>query len=246
MTIFPVGTKNSLLFRGFLDAFSSTLQKINSCFPWRFNISLHENIYRGDLPTRHNGQFLLYLQHLKSTRFQRSVVKQLSLKIGPVFFFCSHVFSRTYIAKMGRQIVSCQPAISIFLFLRRSMALKSIVSCLRNFFLNVSLRSKRFWSSGVIACFRSCPTFASNSRGNGCYAGYLNDAQQYHQWSHVSYIILVYHWFSLDLQALTPAIHLHADLVPFFLVRVPAGNLLCRPVKKKYWSRASEYCILQS
>ena len=43
--------------------------------------------------------FLLYLQHLKSTRFQRFVVKQLSLKIGPVFFFCSHVFSRTYIAK---------------------------------------------------------------------------------------------------------------------------------------------------
>lgn len=112
MTIFPVGTKNSLLFLGFLDAFSSTLQKINSCLPWRFNISLHENIYRGDLPTRHNGQFLLYLQHLKSTRFQRFVVKQLSLKIGPVFFFCSHVFSRTYIAKMGRQIVSCQPAYS--------------------------------------------------------------------------------------------------------------------------------------
>ena len=125
--------------------------------------------------------FLLYLQHLKSTRFQRFVVKQLSLKIGPVFFFCSHVFSRTYIAKMGRQIVSCQPTISIFLYLRRSVALKSIVSCLRNFFLNVSLRSKRFRSSGVIARFRSCPTFASNSRGNGCYAGYLNVAQLYHQ-----------------------------------------------------------------
>lgn len=125
--------------------------------------------------------FLLYLQHLKSTRFQRFVVKQLSLKIGPVFFFCSHVFSRTYIAKMGRQILSCQPTISIFLYLRRSMALKSIVSCLRNFFLNVSLRSKRFRSSGVIARFRSCPTFASNSRGNGCYAGYLNVAQLYHQ-----------------------------------------------------------------
>lgn len=87
MTIFPVSTKNSLLFRGFLDAFSTTLQTINSCFPWRFNISLHGNIYRGDLPTRHNGQFLLYLQHLKATRFQIFVVKQLSLKIGPVFFF---------------------------------------------------------------------------------------------------------------------------------------------------------------
>jgi len=44
----------------------------------------------------------------------------------------------------------------------------------------------------------------------------------------------MYHWFSLDLQALTPAIHLHADLVPFFLMRVPAENLLCRPVKRKY------------
>ena len=30
------------------------------------------------------------------------------------------------------------------------MALKSIISCLRNFFLNVNLRSKRFRSSGVI------------------------------------------------------------------------------------------------
>ena len=234
MTIFLVSTENSLLFRGFLDAFSSTLQTINSCFPWRFNISLHENIYRGDLPTRRNGQFLLYLQHLKSTRFQRFVVKQLSLKTGPGFFFCSHVFSRTYIAKMGRQIVSCQPAISIFLYLRRSMPLKSIGSCLRNFFLNVILRRKRFRSSRVMACFRFLPTFASNSRGNGCYAGYLNVAQLYHQWSHVSYIILLYHWFSLDLQAPTPAIYLLADLVPYFLATVLAGNLLCRPVKRKY------------
>ena len=100
--------------------------------------------------------------------------------------------------------------------------------------LNVSLRSKRFrssyWSSSLLSNFRvklarkrllrrllqCCPTIPSMI-----------------SWIR-SYIILVYHWFSLDLQAPTPAIYLHADLVPYFLATGLAGNLLCRPVKKKY------------
>ena len=57
------------------------------------------------------------------------------------------MFSPTYIAKVGLQIVSCEPAISIFLYLRRPMALKSITTCLGKRFLNVSLRSKRFRTS---------------------------------------------------------------------------------------------------
>ena len=226
--------------------FFSSLQTINGCFPWRFKISLHENIYRDDLSTRHNGQFLLYLQHLNSTRFQRFVVKQLSVKIGPVFFLLLPcVFSNVH-RKNGPKNCILSTSNKHILIPSKINGIEKYCILFAKFFLNVSLRSKRFRSSGVVACFRSCPTFASNSRGKGCYAGYLNFAQLYHRWSHVSYITLVYHWFSLDLQALTPAIHLHADLVPFFLVRVPAGNLLCRPVKKKYWSRASEYCILQS
>ena len=76
---------------------------------------------------------------------------------------------------MGRQVVSCQPAISIW-YLRRS--------CFRKKSLNVSLR--RSVSDRVIGRLRSCPTFASNSLGNACYAGYSNVAQLYHHWSHGS------------------------------------------------------------
>ena len=148
------------------------------------------------------------------------------MKIARIFLFVPKCFPRPIIAKMGRQVVSCQPAISIFLYLRRS--------CFRKKSLNVSLRSKRFrssyWSSSLLSNFRvklarkrllrrlleCCPTIPSMI-----------------SWIR-SYIILVYHWFSLDLQAPTPAIYLHADLVPYFLATGLAGNLLCRPVKKKY------------
>lgn len=164
-------------------------------------------------------------------------MKQLSLKIGPVFllmFLC--VFSNIHRKNGPTNCILSTSNKHILIPSKTNGIEKYCILCAKNFPVPIE---RSYCSFSLLSNFRV------KLARNGCYAGYLNVAQLYHQWSHVSYIILVYHWFSLDLQALTPAIHLHADLVPFILMRVPAGNLLCRPVKRRYWSHASEYCILQ-